>query len=318
MNKPAIYPRTLRLGTRGSKLARWQAEWVADQLRRLGHAVEILEIVTRGDVRRVSIEEIGTRGVFTKEIQRAILAGDIDLGVHSLKDLPTEVVDGLVLAAVPHRESPADVLVIRSERRGARTDDSLSVLPLNARVGSGSLRRQAQLRHLRPDLIVADVRGNVDTRLRKLDDGEFDAIVLAEAGLRRLGLTDRMALKLPFELMMPAVGQGALAIECRAADEPTRSILTPLEDDATRAAVSAERALLEHLRGGCMAPVGALARIETGQLRLSAVVLSADGGRRLAASDGDSSSNAEGLGRRVAENLLNQGAAQIIAASRDG
>src|SRR3954464_11953565 len=182
--------RTLLLGTRGSKLARWQAEWVARELRARGHAVELVEIATRGDVERTApIEDIGTRGVFTKEIQRTLLAGDVDLGVHSLKDLPTEPVNGLVLAAVPERESPADVLVCASDL-GARLcfDPShpaaaLSILRARARVGTGSLRRQAQLLHLRPDLKVSDVRGNVDTRLRKIDDGHFDAIVLAEAGL---------------------------------------------------------------------------------------------------------------------------------------
>src|SRR5690242_9981999 len=164
---------TLRLGTRGSKLARWQAEWVAGELHRLGHTVELIEIATRGDVEQVvSVEEIGTRGVFTKEIQRALLAGDVDLAVHSLKDLPTEPVDGLILAAVPQRESSADVLVTRagSAEEGAESRNWLSELPRGARVGTGSLRRQAQLRHVRSDLQIADVRGNVDTRLRKLDE----------------------------------------------------------------------------------------------------------------------------------------------------
>src|SRR3954465_5516322 len=227
----------LRLGTRGSKLARWQAEWVAGELRRRGHAVELVEIATRGDVEPAApIEDIGTRGVFTKEIQRALLAGSVDLGVHSLKDLPTEPVDGLVLAAVPERESPADVVVCASAL-GARLRldpgdqaNVLSSLPNEARIGTGSLRRQAQLLHVRPDLQVADVRGNVDTRLRKLDAGQFDAIVLAEAGLRRLGLADRATQVLPFEVMLPAVGQGALGIECRNDDVALREILTPLND----------------------------------------------------------------------------------------
>ena len=184
--------------------------------------------------------------MFTKEIQRALLAGDVDLAVHSLKDLPTEPVDGLMLAAVPQRESAADVVVVRSEERGARSEkqsavcNSLlhapcSLLPAGARVGTGSLRRQAQLRHVRPDLRVADMRGNVDTRLRKLDDGQFDAIVLAEAGLRRLGLADRISQVLPFDVMLPAVGQGALAIECRADDAETLAAVAPLDDAATRA-----------------------------------------------------------------------------------
>jgi hydroxymethylbilane synthase len=323
MTEAARHPRTLRLGTRGSKLARWQAEWVADRLQRNGCAVELVEIATRGDMERVqSIEEIGTRGVFTKEIQRALLAGDVDLAVHSLKDLPTELVDGLVLAAVPPRENPSDVLICRHDLAAAEpsvASTPYSALPRNARVGTGSLRRQAQIRHLRPDLQVADVRGNVDTRLRKLDEGQFDAIILAEAGLRRLGLADRITQVLPFDVMLPAVGQGALGIECRTDDAETRAILANLDDRATHSAVTAERSLLEHLRGGCMAPIGALARIEAGKLHLSAVVLSADGARRLAAADeSDSLDNAHALGRRVADALLAKGAAKLIAESRTG
>ncbi len=329
----AEHPRTLRLGTRGSQLARWQADWVAGELRRLGHAVELIEIATHGDMDRGrSIEEIGTTGVFTKAIQQALLAGDVDLAVHSLKDLPTEPVVGLVLAAVPRRDSPADVLVCGagSGERGAGSQNSgppalspqspvpCSMLPRAARVGTGSLRRQAQLRHLRPDLHVEEVRGNVDTRLRKLDEGQFEAIVLAEAGLRRLGLIDRIQHVLPFDVMLPAVGQGALGIECRADDDGTLAALVPLNDRDTFAAVAAERALLAHLRGGCMAPVGALGLVDAGQLRLQAAVLSADGAQRLAASDVAGLDDAETLGRRVADGLIEQGAAALIAGSRLG
>lgn len=306
------------MGTRGSQLARWQAQWIAGALRRLGHSIELVEITTRGDADRLTpVEEIGTRGVFTKEIQRALLDGAVDLGVHSLKDLPTEPVDGLVLAAVPERESPADVFVVgaRNEERG--TSDFISSLAQGARVGTGSLRRQAQLLHVRPDLRVTDVRGNVDTRLRKLDDGQFDAIVLAEAGLRRLSLDRRISQVLPFEIMLPAVGQGALGIECRSDDDQARAILAPLEDVSTRAAVAAERALLQHLRGGCMAPIGALGRVNKDEVQLSAVVLSADGAQRLAASGGGAASDAEAIGRRVAEDLLGQGAAELIALTRN-
>jgi hydroxymethylbilane synthase len=180
------------------------------------------------------------------------------------------------------------------------------------------LRRQAQLRHVRPDLRVADVRGNVDTRLRKLDEGQFDAIVLAEAGLRRLGLMDRVSQVFSIDLMVPAIGQGALGIECRADDGNTRAILAEINDPATRAAVTAERALLEHLRGGCMAPVGALGRVSGDTLRLAAVVLNAGGSRRLAANEVGLPSQAEALGIRVADNLLSQGAAELIASSRNG
>jgi hydroxymethylbilane synthase len=330
----------LRLGTRSSQLARWQADWVADQLRQLGRIVQLVEISTRGDVERTRpVEEIGTRGVFTKEIQRALLSGDVDLGVHSLKDLPTEPVDGLVLAAVPQRESAADVLVMRAGVAGVEPQRApsgmplgarrkldprhasalLSLLPNGARVGTGSLRRQAQLRHVRPDLQTADIRGNVDTRLRKLDDGQFDAIVLAEAGLRRLELGHRITGVLPFEVMLPAVGQGALAIECRAADAATRAAVSPLDDPTTHAAVLAERALLAQLRGGCMAPVGAWGRIVNGHLQLSAAVLSADGVEQVTAQDSAAENDlqaAAALGRRVADALLAQGAAELIAAAR--
>lgn len=308
--------RTLRLGTRGSQLARWQAEWVAGELTRLGHTVELIEIATHGDVDRARpIEELGTRGVFTKAIQDALLANEVDIAVHSLKDLPTEPVLGLMLASVPPRESAADVLV---EARGASAEIAdghlvLASLRDGARVGTGSLRRRAQLLHARPDLVVEEVRGNVDTRLRKLDEGQFDAIVLAQAGLRRLGLADRISSVLPFELMLPAVGQGALGIECRANDDDTLAALRPLNDPATHSAVMAERTLLEQLRGGCMAPIGAFARIERDQLQLHAVVLNGDGTKRLLASGAVDPEYAEQLGKRVAESLIEQGAAELIA-----
>lgn len=318
--------RSLRLGTRGSQLARWQADWVAGELRRFGHAVELVEITTHGDADRSRpIESIGTQGVFTKAIQQALLAGEVDLAVHSLKDLPTAPVPGLTLAAVPPRESAADVLVLNADAM-LRDDGSVSIdsllhssssqLPRGARVGTGSLRRQAQLRHVRPDLVIEEIRGNVETRLRKLDDGEFAAIVLAEAGLRRLGLSARIKYVLPFDIMLPAVGQGALGIECRTDDVETTEALKPLDDANAHAAVLAERALLEHLRGGCMAPVGALATADAGQVRLQAVVLNVDGRDRLHAHDSATISDAEQLGRRVADILIQQGAAELIASSR--
>lgn len=328
MVEPAGDPRTLRLGTRGSQLARWQAEWVAGELRRLGHSVDLVEIATHGDVDRTRpVEEIGTRGVFTKAIQQALVAGEVDIAVHSLKDLPTEPVAGLVLAAVPERESPADVLVEwrggRSEERGAESARAIVLghpvldgLAEGARVGTGSLRRQAQLRHVRPDLRVADVRGNVDTRLRKLDEHEFDAIVLAQAGLRRLGLADRISRVLPFEVMLPAVGQGALGIECRADDDATLAAVRPMNDEVTLAAVIAERTLLDRLRGGCMAPIGALARFKDDVLELQAVVLSADGRKRLIASGTTNLDQAVLLGQQVADWLIEDGAAELIAAGR--
>ena len=302
--------RTLRLGTRASKLARWQADWVATQLRQLGHTVEIVEITTSGDTHQLGpVADIGAPGVFTKEIQRAVLAGEADLAVHSLKDLPTDAVAGLRLAAVPPRESPADVFL-------ARSVGLLDDLPSGSRVGTGSLRRQAQLRHVRRDLQIETIRGNVDTRIRKLDDGEFDAIVLAEAGLKRLGLAARITQVLPFDVMLPAVGQGALGIECRGDDTATVAILKSIDDLETHAAVCAERSLLAQLRGGCLAPIGALGRIENGRLQLAAVVLSPDGALRLTASDTAPTSDALQLGGRVADVLLAQGAAELIALAR--
>lgn len=301
----------LRLGTRGSLLARWQADWVAARLTALGVEVEMVEIATQGDVRQVGpIANIGTLGVFTKEIQRALLDGRIDLAVHSLKDLPTEPVPGLSLAAVPEREACGDALL-------AREVTSFDDLPQGAVIGTGSLRRQAQLLAARPDLKMADIRGNVETRLKKLDAGDYDAIVLAEAGLRRLQLTEHITQVLPKSIILPAVGQGALGIEARADDAATRAILAQLDDADTHRAVAAERALLYALRGGCMAPVGAWGRAEDGQLQLSAVVLSPNGRQKLERAASADPADAEQLGRQVAEQLLAQGAAELIRQSRE-
>jgi hydroxymethylbilane synthase len=309
MSESRTAPRTLRIGTRGSRLARMQARWVADRLSRLGRPVEVVELATRGDADQTSrIGEIGSTGLFTKEIQRALLAGDVDLAVHSLKDLPTAPVEGLVLAAVPPRESAADVLV-------ADATTTLESLPTQAVVGTGSLRRRAQLRHARPDLRVEPVRGNVETRLRRLDEGQVDALVLAEAGLVRLGLAERITQVLPWDVMLPAVGQGALGIECRTDDADAAAAVARLDDAASHAAVLAERSLLAHLRGGCLAPVGARARIEDDSLRLTAAVLSVDGRTRLDASGTAAPNEAVELGRRVAEWLVAQGAADLIAAA---
>jgi hydroxymethylbilane synthase len=301
----------LRLGTRASALARWQAEWVAARLGELGIEVELVPITTQGDVKTQPLGQIGGQGLFTKELQRALVERHIDLAVHSLKDLPTAPVEGLVLAAVPERESTADVLVSRMAQR-------IEDLPPSARIGTGSLRRKAQLLHVRPDLRVADIRGNLDTRLRKLDEGQFDAIVLAEAGLKRLGLSERIAQTIPRSVMLPAVGQGALGIETRADDSTTVQFLAPLNHAATFQAAIAERSLLLELRGGCLAPVGAYGRVEDGRLRLDAVVLSGDGARRITAAGDDVPEQAAALGVRVAKDLIAQGATELIAASRSG
>jgi hydroxymethylbilane synthase len=303
--------RPLRIGTRGSPLARWQAEHIATRLRELGNEVEIVFITTQGDVRSGPLGQIGGQGLFTKEIQRALLTEEVDIAVHSLKDLPTEPVEGLTLGAVPERESAGDVLV-------STKANEFAFLPPGARVGTGSLRRRTQLLHARPDLMVQDIRGNVDTRLRKLDDGEFDAIVLAEAGLTRLGLSDRITQVLSKDLMLPAVGQGALGIEIRGSDDRALAAVRPLDDAETRAAVVAERALLAELRGGCLAPVGAWGRMEAGLLALDAVVLSSDGSTRIHYRDVAFAPDALRLGVRVAQNLRQQGSDELIAASRSG
>lgn len=302
---------TLRIGTRHSPLALWQAEWVAAALRAGGIEVELVHITTQGDVQqRGPIEQIGTLGVFTKEIQRALLDERVDLAVHSLKDLPTEPVAGLCLAAVPQRAPVGDALI-------SRDDLQLAELPRGAIIGTGSSRRRSQLLHHRPDLQMADIRGNVDTRLRKLQEGQYDAIVLAEAGLERLELTVHISEHLSAAVMLPAVGQGALGLETRVADSATRQKLQVLNHQATHQAVLAERALLAALRGGCLAPVGAWGRLEDdGQLHLSAAVLSVDGRQRIAVEIAASPGEAEQLGLRAAEKLLAQGAAELIQSAR--
>jgi hydroxymethylbilane synthase len=300
---------SLRLGTRGSALARWQADWVADRLRAAGVPVQLVLLETRGDVRRGSLGSIGGTGLFTKEIQLALLDDTVDLAVHSLKDLPTEPVDGLRLAAVPARASCRDVLVTGQA-------DSLAALPAGSRIGTGSIRRRAQLLHARADLEILDIRGNVDTRLQKLDQGQYDAIILAEAGLRRLGWEDRLTQVLPWQSMLPAVGQGALGLEIRADDADCAQRIGLLDDPDSHRAVLAERALLAALRAGCLAPVGAWARMQDGQLVLDAAVLAADGSQRLTASIAGPADHAVQLGQQAAQSLLEQGAAELIHAAR--
>ncbi len=303
--------RALRIGTRSSPLALWQAEWVACALRASGVEVELIHITTQGDVQqRGPIEQIGTLGVFTKEIQRALLDKSVDLAVHSLKDLPTEAVDGLCLAAVPKRAPVGDALISREKL-------ALADLPANAVIGTGSSRRRSQLLHARGDLQMAEIRGNVDTRLRKLHEGQYDAIVLAQAGLQRLELQSHVSEELPLSLMLPAVGQGALGLESRSADTATREAVALLDHAASHQAVLAERALLAALRGGCMAPVGAWGRIDDdGLLHLAAAVLSLDGRHRLAVDVSGVAEDAAGLGRRAADELLAQGAGDLIQAAR--
>lgn len=305
----------IRLGTRASALALWQAHWVTSQLEQAGHEVEIVHITTSGDTHSVPIAVGSGQGVFTKEIQRALLDQRVDLAVHSLKDLPTEAVDGLSLAAVPVRASNLDCLV-------ANDFATVGDLPRGARVGTGSARRVAQLLHQRPDLDVQNIRGNVETRLAKLDSGEYQAILLAEAGLQRLEMQARIRQVLAPTEMTPAVGQGALGLETRDSDTVTMAAVAQLSDPATHAAVLAERAMLRSLRGGCLAPVGGWARLERDELVLLGVVCSVDGSQRLRVESQcpwqslDAPDEAERLGREVAEQLQTLGADKLLDEAR--
>ncbi len=299
----------LVIGSRGSKLALWQAHWIQERLKELGAASRIEIIKTTGDkITDVPLVRVGTKGLFTKEIEEALVEGRIDLAVHSLKDLPTELPPGLQLAAIPPREDARDALV----------GCALAELPAGATVGTSSLRRAAQLRALRPDLEVEPVRGNLDTRLRKLDEGQYQALVLAAAGLKRLGWQERISECLPVEVMCPAVGQGALAVETRADDGEAARVCARLDDAVTRAAVTAERATLAALGGGCQVPIGAYAEIEDGRLRLRAVVISPDGRALVRDGIAGEPAAARPLGSELGRRLLDGGARAILEAVYGG
>ncbi len=304
----------LLIGSRGSKLALWQANWVKSELERrhVGLLVEIEIIKTTGDrFAAASLTQIGGKGVFTKEIEEALLENRVQLAVHSLKDLPTILPDGLHLAAITEREDPRDALVVGP--RLSSTVHSLLELPEGARVGTSSLRRASQLRNRRSDLVLLELRGNVETRLRKLDEGAFDAIILASAGLLRLGLGERITEKIDPTIMIPAVGQGALALETRSDDDRTNELVQVLEHRATRRAVEAERALLRGLAGGCAVPIAAFAQIEEGDsLVLNALVAGVDGRRVIRESVRGTAAESEGLGQTLAERLISAGAAELL------
>jgi hydroxymethylbilane synthase len=302
-------PSPLRIGTRGSPLALWQAEHVAARLRPLagGRPVELVKIQTAGDrIQDVPLAQIGGDGLFTKEIQRALLAGTADVAVHSLKDLPTLPVEGLVLAAVPPRGPAGDAFVSRKHR-------AFDALPPGAVVGTSSLRRRAQVLHRRPDLRLVNVRGNVETRLRKLEEQDLDALILAQAGLERLGLGQHITEILDPGWMLPAVGQGALGLECRAEDGETLGLLGRLDHPPTRLAVEAERSLLRALGGGCLVPIGANAGVQGQTLSLRGAVLRPDGGERVAGEIAGPPAEAEVLGQRLAEELLGRGARNLLS-----
>jgi hydroxymethylbilane synthase len=297
----------LRIGSRGSQLALWQAKHVAALLQSNGHTTTIEIIKTTGDkITEVALAQVGTKGMFTKEIEEALAAGTIDLAVHSLKDVPTGLAPGFELAAVLTREDPRDAFV--SVKYG-----SLQSLPAGACVGTSSLRRQAQLNALRSDISVSSLRGNVDSRLRKLDSGEFDAIILAASGLHRLGRIESLREVLAPQLMCPAAGQGALVVEIRRDDLATREAIEFLDHPDSRAAVLCERAALNALGGGCQVPIGAYAIVRGDKLELLAVVARPDGSQVLRVHQEDAMVDAQKLGENVGAQLIKQGADRILS-----
>lgn len=296
----------LRIGSRGSQLAIWQANHISNRLRDQGHTVEIEIIKTTGDkITDVALAKVGTKGMFTKEIEDALIEGKVDLAVHSLKDLPTELAGEFEIAAVTSREDARDVFC-------SVKFASIDSLPQRALVGTSSLRRQAQIKALRSDLQIHPVRGNVDTRLRKLEMGEYDAIILAAAGLNRLGKTQLVRQLIPTDLMTPAAGQGALGIEIRRGDKERRALLAFLDDPAARAATSCERALLNRLGGGCQVPIGAFAEVQSGRIHLNGVVAHPAGTRILRETGESSAADAVRLGEEVGDKLLRRGGNVIL------
>jgi hydroxymethylbilane synthase len=303
-------PRDLKIGTRGSALALAQARWVADRITACDPArrVELVIIKTTGDkIQDVPLAQIGGKGLFIKEIEEALLSGQVDLAVHSLKDMPAEMPAGLMLGAVPPREDYRDSFM------SSRYAD-LGEIPAGGRVGTGSLRRRVQLLHRRPDLEVVPIRGNVDTRLKKMETLGLDGLILAAAGLNRLGLAHIYRGCVPESDMLPAVGQGALGLEVRIADQDLHELLGFLDDPPTRVAVTAERAFLARLEGGCLVPVAALGRVAGDSLHLEALISDLEGRRLLREGRTAPASEAAGLGTSLAESLLAQGGAEILAA----
>jgi hydroxymethylbilane synthase len=302
--------RALRIGTRGSLLAKWQAESVRKQLfASTGMDADIVIIKTAGDkLQQAPLTEIGGKGIFIKELEEALLDESIDLAVHSVKDIPTDTPTRLCFPAVCKRADVRDCLI---SANGA----TLANLRQGARVGTGSLRRQAQLQHVRPDLDFRDLRGNIDTRLRKVDSGEYEAIILAKAGLDRLGLSQRIAETLSPEICMPAVGQGAIAVEARLKDVEAQETVAALDDQETRNAIIAERALLSAMKGGCQVPLGAWARMERGELLMEACVCSVDGLQYIKERASGPVAEAAQIGERLAQQLLQAGAVEILEAA---
>ena len=302
--------KTLKIATRQSPLALWQANYVKDRLQQLypDLTIELVPMVTKGDVILDSpLAKIGGKGLFVKELENALLNKEADIAVHSMKDVPMQFPEGLGLAVICQREDPRDAFVSHSYRTFAE-------LPQGAVVGTSSLRRQCQLKALRPDLDIRSLRGNVGTRLSKLDNGDYDAIILASAGLIRLGLAARIASFIDVEQSLPAAGQGAVGIECRTDDVQVHALLAPLADAETTYCVRAERAMNNHLQGGCQVPIGGYAVLQQGQLYLRALVGDIDGSRIIRAEGKSAVENAEVLGVQIAEQLLAQGADKVLQA----
>jgi len=300
--------KTIKIGTRGSKLALWQANWVKSALNagNTSIAVELVPIKTRGDkILEVPLAKVGGKGLFVKEIEDALLNGRIDLAVHSMKDMPSEIPDGLCVGAIPEREIPQDVLI---SKKGLLLHD---LMP-GARIGTSSLRRSSQLLHARPDLVILPLRGNLDTRLKKLETENLDAIILAAAGVKRLGLENRITEYLDENVMLPAVGQGALCIEIRQNDPEIEPIIAALNHQETWTVVMGERAFLNRLEGGCQVPIGALAKVKVNGLYLDAMVGSLDGSITYRKKVRGSKFNPEKLGKSLARNLKKVGAKIIL------
>lgn len=300
--------RTIRIGTRGSRLALWQAHYVRDRLNEIApdHAIELVEIETSGDaIRDVPLTQLGGLGAFTKEIQNALLEDRVDLAVHSLKDLPTFHVPNLILAAIPERGPIGDAFI--SKKHATFAD-----MPSGGVIGTSSLRRRAQILHQRPDLNLIDLRGNVETRLRKLVDQDLDGIILAEAGLLRLQLDSEITEILDRSWILPAVGQGALGLECREDDHATREVVEKLNHATTRAAALAERSLLRGLGGGCQVPIGADTNIEANKLILRGIVINPEGTEKVEDTISGNIDECESLGQQLAEKLLQKGAKELL------
>jgi hydroxymethylbilane synthase len=297
----------IRMGSRGSKLALWQAEFVQFEVERMtGGKVEIVKIKTTGDmILDVPLARVGGKGLFVKEIEEALLSGRIDLAVHSMKDVPTDLPPALEIVAITKREDPRDAFISDKVKR-------FEDLPKGARVGTSSLRRQTQLLGIRPDLVVLDNRGNLDTRIRKMEEGKFDAIILAAAGLRRLGWEGRITQVLPEEVSLPAIGQGALGIEIRREDAETRNAVSFLNDRDTSLSVRAERGFLKRLEGGCQVPIAAYGRTNGDSIEIDGMVGRPDGSEIVRGSARGAVADPEGLGVKLAEQLLARGAKEIL------